>query len=77
MFILLRNYVNADLEKPEILMNLKSRKETTEIEYYQEIWNIKKKQNKQKQDKFKEFPNIVAIFKINSIDFILLFIFEM
>ena len=41
---------------------------STEIEYYQEIWNIKKKI-------LKAFQNIVAIFKINSIDFRFLFLY--
>ena len=49
-------------------MNLKSRMLSTEIEIecYQEIRNIYKKQNK---TKIRAFQNIVAIFKINSIDF--------
>ena len=42
-------------------MNLKNRTLSTEIEYYQEIRYIKKNP--------KAFQNIVAIFKINSIDF--------
>ena len=37
-----------------------------ETEYYQEIWNIKKRKEKKKR---KAFQNIVTIFKINSIDF--------
>ena len=45
-------------------MNLKNRTLSMEIEYYQEIWNIKKKTKK-----LKTFQNIVIIFKINSIDF--------
>ena len=38
-FITLQNYVNADLDKTEMLMNLKKKKRmlSTEIEYYQEI----------------------------------------
>ena len=35
--------------------------QSTKIEYYQEIWNIK--------NILKAFENIVAFFKINSIDF--------
>ena len=55
------------MDKTELLMNLKNRKLSSEIEYYQEIRNIKKiKMNKLK---LKAFQNIVAIFKINSIDF--------
>ena len=42
-----------------------------EIEYYQEIWNIKKKQIK----KLKVFQNIVGIFRISSIDFNFFFVF--
>ena len=49
-----------------MLMNFKNRTLSTEIEYYQEIWNIYKKEAKQK---LKIFQNMVAIFKINSIDF--------
>ena len=39
---------------------------STEIEYYEEIWNIKK---------MRVFQNIVDIFKMNSIDFIFFFCF--
>ena len=46
-----------------MLMNLKNKTLSTEIEHYQEIWNILK-------NKLKAFQNIVAIFKINSVDFI-------
>ena len=48
------------MDKTELLMNLKNRTLSTEIEYYQEIWNIKKS--------LMAFQNIVAIFKISSID---------
>ena len=41
-----------------------------EIEYYPEIWNLKKIW-------LKTFQNIVAIFKINSIDFRVCFCFYM
>ena len=41
-----------------MLMNLKSRTLSTEIEYYQEICNI----YKNKKSKLKAFQNIVAIF---------------
>ncbi len=41
-FITLRNNVDAELDRTEMLMNLKNRTLSTEIEYYQEIWNIKK-----------------------------------
>ena len=44
-------------------MNSKNRMLLTEIEYYQEIWNIYRKKN------LKSFQNIVIIFKIKSIDF--------
>ena len=50
------------MDKTELLMNLKNETLSTEIEYYLGIWNIKKKI-------LKVFQNIVAIFKINSIDF--------
>ena len=43
-------------------MYFKNRTLSTEIEYDQEIWNIKK-------ENLKAFQNIVTIFKINSIDF--------
>ena len=49
-------------KKPRIL--------STEIESYQEIWNIKKT----KQKKVKIFQNIVAIFKFNSILFLFLYV---
>ena len=45
-------------------MNVKNKTLSTEIEFYQEIQNIKEK----KILKIKAFQNIVAIFKINSID---------
>ena len=48
-FITLQNYVNAELDKTEMLMYLKNRKLATEIEYYQEIWNIQKKKKKKKK----------------------------
>ena len=35
-FITLQNYVNTELDKTELLMNLKNRTLSTEIEYYQE-----------------------------------------
>ena len=38
-FKFLQNYVNVELDKTEMQMNLKNRKLSTEIEYYQEIWN--------------------------------------
>ncbi len=38
--ITLQNYVNAELDKTEMLMNLKTRTLSTEIEYYQEIQNV-------------------------------------
>ena len=67
-FITLQNYENAELDKAEMLMSYKKKKKkkekrtlSTEKEYYQEIWNIKKKT--------KAFQNIVTIFKINSINF--------
>ena len=41
---------------------LKNRTLSKEVEYYQEIWNIKKTRPK-------AFENIDAVFKINSIDF--------
>ena len=53
-----------------MLMNLKNRTLSTKIEYYQEIWNIKKKKKK-----LTTFRNIVSILKINSINFIYLFIY--
>ena len=57
-FITSQKYVNTELDKTEMLMNLKHRTLSTEMEYYQEIWK-----------KIKTFQNIVAIFKINSIGF--------
>ena len=39
---MLQNYVNTELDKTEILMNLKNRTLSMEIECYQEILNIKK-----------------------------------
>ena len=50
-FITWQNYANAELDKTELLMNLKNRTLSTEIEYYQEILNIKK--TKQKKTKTK------------------------
>ena len=47
-------------------MNSKNRMQSTKTEYYQEIWNIKKEKKKEKS---KTIQNIVAIFKIISIDF--------
>ena len=47
-----------------MLMNLKNRTVSTEIEYYQEIWNIQKKKKKKKEGKLRAFLMIVAIFKI-------------
>ena len=41
MFVItLQNYVNAELDKTEMLINLKNRTLLTEIEYYQEIQNV-------------------------------------
>ena len=55
-----------------MLMNFKkNRTLSTEIEYYQEIWILKKKPQKNKKTKLKAFQIIVAFFKINSIDCIL------
>ena len=51
-----------------MLIILKNRTLLTEIEYYLEIRNIKK-ENK----KLKVFQNIVTSFKINSIDFRVVF----
>ena len=48
-----------------MLMNSKNRMLSTEMEYYQEIWNI----YPPPQKKLNVFQNTVAIFKINSIDF--------
>ena len=42
-FYSIKNYTNAELDKTELLVNLKIRTLSTEIEYYQEIWNIWKK----------------------------------
>ena len=61
----MKNYINAELDKTEMLTNFQNRTLSTEIEYYQEIWNIYLK----KQQKLKAFQNIVTIFKINYIDF--------
>ena len=52
------NYVNAELDKTEMLLNFKNRTQSTEIEYYQEIWKIKKKKKKKK---LKAFQNIDSI----------------
>ena len=38
-----QNYLNAEMDKTENQMNLKTRTLSTEIEYYQKIWNIYKK----------------------------------
>ena len=43
VFITLQNYANAELDKTKLLMNLKNRTLSTEIEYCQETRNIKKK----------------------------------
>ena len=43
VFITQQNDANAELDKTELLMSLKNRTLSTEIEYYQEIRNIKKK----------------------------------
>ena len=32
--------MKTELDKTEMLMNLKNRTQSMEIEYYQEIWNI-------------------------------------
>ena len=53
VFITYQNYANAELDKTELLMNLKITL-STEIEYNQEIWDIKKN--------LKTFQNMVAIF---------------
>ena len=34
---MLQNYVNAELDKSEMLINLKNRTLSTEIEYYEDI----------------------------------------
>ena len=47
----LQNYVNAELNKTEMLMNLKDRTLSTEIEYYQEILDIKKQQQTNQKTK--------------------------
>ena len=39
VYITKKNYINVELDKTEMLMNLKNRMLSTEIEYYQEIWN--------------------------------------
>ena len=57
------------MDKTELLMNLKNRTLSTEIEYYQDIRNIFKKI-------LSAFQIIVAIFKINSIDFSFFFIWR-
>ena len=67
-FYNITKYANAELDKTELVMNLKNRTLSTEIEYYQGIRNIRKKI-------LKTFQSIVAIFKINSTDFIYLFIY--
>ena len=47
-------FANAELDKTEMMMNLKNRMQSTEIEYDQEIQNMKTKF-------LKSFQNIAAI----------------
>ena len=54
VFITYQNYANAELDKTELLMNFKNRMLSTEIEYYQEIRNIKKENKKNFQISFKK-----------------------
>ena len=60
-FITLQNYVNAELDKTEMLMNLKK------TESYQRKYNTIKKYRMLKKI-LEAFLNIVAIFKINAIN---------
>ena len=61
-FITYQNYTNAELDKTELLMNLKNRTPSTEIGYYQENMEYFFKN-------LQAFLNIVAILKIISVDF--------
>ena len=46
VFITKQNYVNTELDKTKLLMNLKNRMLSTEIEYYQENMEYYKKKSK-------------------------------
>ena len=76
--ITLQNYINAEEDKTEMLMDFKKKRTLSmEIEYYQ--YRIFKKKTNIKNNKpplkLKVFQNIVAIFKINSNDSSFFFVF--
>ena len=43
LFITLQNYINSELDKTEMLMNLKNRKLSKEIEYYKKYGIFRKR----------------------------------
>ena len=67
-FLTLKKYVSAELDKTEMLMNLKKQNAINGN-------RILSRNIKYLEKKLKAFQNIVAIFKINSIDSSLFFCF--